>query len=520
MTRRGALLRISMLGALLGTVALPRGVFAQDVAEDGMAFSFDWLTERMQARAAEPFAPPSSDLPQFLRDLDYDGYRFIQFNPLRARWDESQTGWRLHAFHPGWLYPDPVDLYEVVDGVARPFAFSSADFDYRGPLQERAGELAEFPGVAGFRLNHPLNRPDWRDEVLAFVGASYFRALGRGNLYGISARGLALNTALNVGEEFPRFSEFYLERPAPGSRTVVIHAALDSQSVTGAYRFVVTPGDPTEMEVTARLFFRSDVAQLGVAPMTSMFLYAENNRSDFEDYRPQVHDSNGLAITRASGDRLWRALSNPRQLASSYFFETNPRRFGLHQRDRDYEAYQDAEARYERRPSLDVEPIGDWGPGTVRLVEIPTRSETNDNIVAFWVPQEPVRAGDTREYRYQLVWGMLPVSPDAGLAYVRETRIGPGGFAGGEPDPNLKKFVIDFAGTRLAQLPPDAELEVEASVHNAELVESVLYKVEANDTWRLVLEVRVGGDAPVELVAFLRGYEQRLSETWLYQWRA
>lgn len=511
-------------GILLSTTAIGRllaqegEVPAEPAEPEGQEFSFDLLTEWMRERSAQSYEPPANQLPEIIADLTYDDYRHIQFRAQQARWREEGSQFHVHAFHPGWLYPELVDIFEVEEGVARPMGFTTDDFQYYGHLADIFAEGEALPGVVGFRLNNPLNRLGVFDELIAFVGASYFRALGRGNFYGLSARGLAINTGIGSSEEFPRFSQFYLEKPQPGQRNVVVCAALDSQSVTGAFRFDIIPGEETVIDVTARLFFRAEVEQLGVAPMTSMFLYAENNRSKFDDYRPQVHDSNGLQVMRDGGDVLWRALNNPIRLASSYLSETNPRGFGLIQRDRDFADYQDSEARYERRPSLMIEPIGDWGPGNVRLVEIPSDLEVNDNIVAFWLPEQRVSAGEEREYSYRMRWGDISVDEDSELAYVLETRTGHGGVSGVENAPDLRKFVVDFRGGMLAGLPGDNDdIEAVFTVTGGEVVGSVLKKVD-DSTWRLVLDVQLGGAPTVELVAHVAGFGRKLTETWLYQW--
>lgn len=511
---------------LLGTTAIGP-LLAQETEADqdseavddgSFEFSFDALTERMREKAREEYQAPPTDLPESIANLDYDGYRHIQYHPRQARWRDEGSLFQVHAFHPGWLYPEIVDMFEVNEGVATPMGFSTDDFQYFGPMQGAFAEGEALPGVVGFRLNNPLNRLDTFDELIAFVGASYFRALGRDNFYGLSARGLAINTGTGSNEEFPRFSQFYLEKPEPGQRHAVVYAALDSQSVTGAFRFEIRPGEETHVDVTARLFFRSDVNQLGIAPMTSMFLYAENNRSRFDDYRPQVHDSNGLQVLRADGDILWRALTNPPRLGSSYFAETNPRGFGLMQRDRDFDEYQDAEAHYERRPSLMIEPIGEWGAGIVRLVEIPSDLEVNDNIVAFWIPERAALAGEEHEYRYLMRWGDLPVAPDTELAHVQETRTGHGGVSGVENAPDLRKFVVDFEGGMMSRLASDTEeLEPVVSVSGGEIAGTVLKKIEGN-VWRLVVDVRVADATTVEMVAHVRGFGRKLTETWLYQW--
>ncbi|MCE6953057.1 glucan biosynthesis protein G [Cereibacter sphaeroides] len=480
-------------------------------------FSFDWLTEEMRLAATKPHVEPEN-LTGFLGELKYDDYRSINFLAERSRWVDTDSMFRVQAFHLGWLFGAPVRLFDITDGTVQEMKFSTDDFEYRNGLAERVAQHVDLPGVAGFRMNFPLNRPDVSDELVAFLGASYFRALGRGNGYGISARGLAINTATASPEEFPRFSRFYFQRPGAGDLSAELFAAMESPSVTGAYRIVITPGIETVMEVTARLFFRSPVAQLGVAPLTSMFLFGEKNRASFDDFRPNVHDSDGLAIRRADGDTLWRPLNNPPRLASSYFGEENIASFGLLQRKRAFEDYQDAEAHYERRPSVAVEPIGQWGKGVVRLVEIPTKYETNDNIVAFWVPEGQIAAGDAREFAYRLRWGALPVEEPSDLAHIHETRAGHGGVSGTENDGETRKFVIDFKGGLLGSLPPDAEIEAIASVQHGQIVTQTLERLDDMDIWRLVLDVAAPEGATVELAAHIAGYGRKLSETWLYQW--
>ncbi|MEM9797883.1 MAG: glucan biosynthesis protein [Pseudomonadota bacterium] len=505
--------------ALVAMGTAGRRGWAQEAAsadDGGVPFDFDRLTDRARSMAGVAYVPPAPT-PGVPEELTYDLYRQIAFDPEAARWDAPGLNFRLHAFHLGWLFPTAVPLHEVGAGLAREFTFNSDDFDYR---HEAAGVLppdADLPGVAGFRVHYPLNRADIFDELLAFQGASYFRALGRGNAYGLSARGLAMSVAASTPEEFPTFTEFYLERPEPGARHLVIHALLDSPSVAGAYRFAITPGAETVMDVTARLFFREDVDHLGVAPLTSMFLFSEANRADFDDYRPQVHDSEGLIIQRSDGEVLWRALNNPPRLSKSIFSEPALRGFGLYQRNRDFAAYQDDGARYQERPSLQVEMIGDWGPGTVQLVEIPTEIEATDNIVAYWQPNAAPRAGEDREYAYRLRWGMIPPEPEARIAHVAETRTGQGGVAGVPFEGNARKFVVDFAGGLLARMGGDAEVVPRITVTGGAVAEAVLFKVGPTGIWRLVFDVEPEGEV-VEMIAHVEGFGQRLSETWMFQW--
>ena len=513
-TDRRRALKTGMAAVALGLASF---VPARAVTPEPTPFSFDALTDEMRALAGETWREPVR-LEGFLGDLEYDDYRLIRFNDAKARWSDADGPFHLHAFHTGWLFGAPVRLFEVEDGMAREMTFSTADFEYLNELADRVPADAELPGVAGFRLNTPINRPDKYDELAAFLGASYFRALGRGSVYGASARGIAVDTATARPEEFPHFTRFWLERPKGGGDTITVYAALDGPSVTGAYRFVIRPGAETVMDVTARLFMREDVAELGMAPLTSMMLFGDANRSDFDDYRAAVRDSEALRVVRADGDVLWRPLNNPAELGGAYLFETSPRAFGLHQRERDPDAYHDAEAHYERRPSIEVEPLGDWGPGAVRLVEIPTDLEANDNIVAYWVREEPVRAGDALEYEYRLRWGDLPTETDGDRAVIIGTRAGAGGPSGVPSRDGTRKFVVDFAGGPLAKLPADAEISAEVSISTGELVSKTLERLETGDAWRLVIDVSAEEGDVVELVAHLAGFGRKLSEIWLYQW--
>lgn len=504
-------------GSALAVLSAVQPLLAQ--APEGTPFSFDALTDAARQRAAAPDAeaPPMDPL---LAQLDYDDYQRIAFRPDRAVFAGATPGWQLHPFHTGWLFDRPVHLHEVHEGLARPMDFTTRDFEYRGGLSvELPGDFA-LPGVAGLKLTWPLNRAGIQDEVIAFLGASYFRALGAGNRYGLSARGLAIDSVLSVPEEFPRFSEFWIERPALGASQITVWAAMDSARVTGAWRFTITPGPATVMEVTARLFFRDTVTQLGIAPLVSMFMFSGVNRAGFDDFRPQVHDSDGLRIERANGDVIWRALNNPGVVASSYFGETHPRRFGLHQRSRRFDEYGDAEARYDLRPSLDVEPVGDWGSGSIRLFEIPTDLEVHDNIGAFWVPDTPLIAGEMQEFTYRLHWGMLDPDPASDLAWVARTSSGVGGAAGMSAPPDTRKFVVDFKGGVLGRAPEgnqDVAPVVNVAGGTADVV--VLSKLPDAEGWRLVMDIAATSGDVVEISAHIAGGGRKLSEIWTFQWR-
>ncbi|MCU9849457.1 glucan biosynthesis protein G [Defluviimonas sp. WL0024] len=523
--------RRKLVTGLLSSVALAAlapslPAFAQDsstgttgTAPAGVAFSFDWLTGEMRAAAAA--APkPAEAVEGFLAEFDYDDYQRVGFRRERTRWaDQKNAPFHLNAFHLGWLFNEPVHLSEVTEGTATPMRFSTADFDYANVKAEIPADF-EMPGVAGFRLMSPLNRADHYDEVAAFLGASYFRALGRDTVYGLSARGLAVNTGMSSGEEFPRFTDFWIERPAPGADEVVVYAALQSKSVTGAYRLVLKPGSTTVVDVTARLFLREDVEQLGIAPLTSMFLFGGADPGAFDDFRPAVHDSDHLVLNTRDGETFVRPLVNPAQLGNSYLGAQNPASFGLIQRERDFDQYLDAQAHYERRPSLIVEPLGDWGQGSVRLLEIPSDLEGNDNIVAYWVPATPARKGDSLEVSYRLHWGLSPAGDRSKeRARILRTRVGKGGVAGVSGTTDGKKFVVDFRGGLLADLPRDADITPKVTVLRGELTQAILSPIAGTGDWRLVIEAVPAGDQnTMEIQAAITGYGQNLSEIWLYQW--
>jgi periplasmic glucans biosynthesis protein len=319
-----------------------------------VTFDAGVLRRMAQELAQKSFQAPDSKLPEPLAHLTYDQYRDFRFDPQRALWRDQGLLFTLQLFHRGFLYTNRVDLYEVVDGVAQPIHYSPDLFTFGANPRPPDGDL----GFAGFRIHTPLNRPDYFDEVAAFLGASYFRAVGKGQGYGLSARGLAIGTAQPSGEEFPIFKTFWIERPHPGVDSIVVNALLDSQSAAGAFRFSIRPGETTIFDVEATLYPRTDIAEAGIAPLTSMFYFDGNNRFEIDDYRPAVHDSDGLLIWTGHGEQFWRPLNDPHDLQLSTFSDVNPRGFGLMQRKRSFAAYDDLEAHYELRPSLWIEPIG------------------------------------------------------------------------------------------------------------------------------------------------------------------
>ncbi len=397
----------------------------------------------------------------------------------------------------------------MADGQAKPIRYSADMFDFSKVKPPPEGDL----GFAGFRVHYPLNRPDYQDEVCTFLGASYFRAVARGQGYGLSARGLAIKTGDPGGEEFPLFRRFWLERPAKGSDAMVIHALLDSPSAAAAFRFTLRPGAETAIDTEMVLYPRVDLAQAGLAPMTSMFFFDANNRAGFDDYRGAVHDSNGLQILTGKGEQIWRTINNPRTLQISSFQDSSPRGFGLAQRERGFIDYQDLEAVYEKRPTLWVEPIGDWGQGAVTLVEIPSDREINDNIVAFWKPKDKFNAKGEYFLAYRLHW-CWDTTEDAKLAKVTQAR------AGLSFDQKSRQFVVDFSGGVLKGRPDNPAPEFELRSDKGNIQNVTLQPMPGKDAWRMSFQLAAGSEKVVELRARLLDSGQPISETWVYRWTA
>lgn len=475
------------------------------------AFGFDDVDRLAKDLASRPQAKSGFTLPKALKDLSYDQTRDIRFNPDRALWRADRLPFEVQFFHLGGLFDQPVRVHEVVGKQVREIAFDPASFHYGANKLDRA-QLGKL-GFAGLRIHYPLNSPRYKDELAVFLGASYFRLLGKGQRYGASARGLAIDTAERGGEEFPRFEQFWIEKPAQGAKQLVLYALLDSRRVTGAYRFVLRPGDETVAEVQSRLHFRETVAKLGIAPLTSMFMYGENQPGGPEQFRPEVHDSDGLAIASGNGEWIWRPLVNPRRLLTTSFSLPAARGFGLMQRDRAFTSYEDLEARYELRPSLWVEPASNWAAGRIELVQIPTPDETNDNIVAYWVPTEPPKAGEAWSFSYRVL-ALRSTDRRPPTAWTAQSRRGRG-FQPLQDD--VVKFNVDFEGPALARLPAGTEVEVELSLTNGVRQLLVVHPNEVRGGWRVVVQAkRTDKDKPMELRAHLRRGNEVLSETWSY----
>ena len=500
---------LTVLGLALAALLSAQATFGSEPH----SFSHTWLQEQARTLATRDYQSAEMAENHPLRQLGYDDYRRIVFDPEASIWRTEDLPFQLQLFLPGFLHTTPVGIHLVHQGTARPLAFSSQLFSFQG----RALDLSRLDpgGYAGFRVHHPINTPERFEEFLVFLGASYFRAVGRDQFYGLSARGLAVNTVGDSDEEFPRFTDFWIEQPAAEADELVIHAMLDGPSVTGAYRFIVQPGDTTRMEVEKTLYPRRDRERVGIAPLTSMFMFDATNRGLFDDFRNAVHDSDGLKILQADGEQVWRPLANPFRLQVSAFGadQPAPQGFGLLQRRSEFSRFNDYQARYDKRPSLWIEPLNDWGEGHVELVEIPTGVEYHDNIVAYWQPEGGLETGREYHYRYRMHWGAdSPQAPAPGQ--VVDTA------AGSAIDNDERVFVIDYSGGQsipeVATNPDAVRISATTSAGRISHVSGTL--IEPSGHYRAYVHFDPEQAERAELRVTLEAGGEPWGETWLYRW--
>jgi glucans biosynthesis protein len=476
-------------------------------------FDFDWLQGEAKRLAERAYEAPVIRAPDILETIDYDAYQQIQFKPDRALWAQGGAPFPVQFFHLGRYFKAPVRIYVVQGGNAREIRYSTDYFAFGKTGLDKS--LPADLGFAGFRImDGQGTKTDW----LAYQGASYFRTSGALDQYGMSARGLAIDVAMPWPEEFPRFTQFWLEQTEPQSSHIVIYALMDSPSVTGAYRFDWVKHGGVVVSIRSELYCRKNIARMGVAPLTSMFWFSETNRHQATDWRPEIHDSDGLALWTGSGERLWRPLNNPPSVRTSSFFDENPHGFGLLQRDREFYNYEDDGVFYNRRPSVWVEPLAGWGAGAVQLVEIPTDDEIHDNIAVYWLPKAPVLAGSHWSFAYRLHWLAGEPYPPTNVGLVRATRLGRGGIPGQPRPPGSRKFVIDFAGGPLAELHKSDKVEPVITASRGKIDNDYALQVVGTNSWRVFFDLYAEGPDPVELRCFLRLGDRTLTETWLYQY--
>lgn len=479
------------------------------------AFGFEDVVAQARQLAGQAYVPPVP-IPRFMRELDYDAYQGIRFDESRSLWRESNSRFQVMLFPPGLFYTHPVEIHVVdAEGVHR-LPYRKSYFDFSNPELEK--RVPPNLGYAGFKLTYPLKARGEQNQFLVFAGASYFRGVGRDNAWGLSARGIAVDTGLPGGEEFPSFTAFWLVRPSPQADSMRFYALLDGKRVSGAYQFDVTPGESIRIQVKSVVFARDRIELLGLAPLTSMFFYGENTARPVGEWRPEVHDSDGLLIhDGVSGEWLWRPLINPRRLEMDVFQTEGVRGFGLLQRDTRFDNYQDLGARYDQRPSAWVTARGDWGPGRVVLTQLPTNTETNDNMVAFWSPAEPLAPGASLRLDYQLDIGGPGVAPSP-TGQAVNTFVGDGSIIGGGNVEGAYRVVVDFRGGPLDRLRPTATLSSSVTaLDGGEVIEHFVEYNPAAQAWRLSLLARPARDRALSLRAFLAHDGQPVTETWTYR---
>lgn len=486
-------------------VAVGMLVISTAACADG--FGFAQVVAKAKALSEKPYQAPAK-VPKFLRTLDHSTYRQIRFHARQALWRAAGSRFQVRLVSPGLYYTHAVTINVVDAGGVHRLAYRKQDFSF--PSRQLARQIPDSLGFAGFELTYPLQKAGKASPLLLFAGASRFRGVGQGTVFGAAARGVAVDTGLPSGEQFPAFTEFWLLRPNARAKQMTFFALLDGSSLTGAYRFTVRPGSPTRLQVRAVLFPRKAIRQLGVAPLTSMFYYGSNTARPAGNWRPQVHNSDGLLMHDGSGEWLWRPLLDPQTLKLDYFAAGRVRGFGLLQRDTSFRDYQDPVAHYQRRPSLWVTPHGTWGRGHVVLVEIPTSDATNENILAFWLPATPVRAGRRLTFDYTLAMGGPDVATEP-MAHAARTFVGRGDAKG------AYRFAVDFAGGPLAALPADTAVRgvVTGQDGTRVIAQSVAYVPELRQ-WRLSILARSADGKALALRAFLKRGGNTLTETWSY----
>ncbi len=510
-----------LLLTLLPCLALAAG-------RESVQVTLEYIAKKAEDRARRPFRSPRLDLPAVLRqeNLDYDKYREIEFRNDRSLWGQDDMPFRVQFLHPGYIYHEPVKVNEFTLTHTQPIRFVQDFFNYR--KLNIARQIPTDTGYAGFRLLNELNASGRWDELGSFLGASYFRLLGKGQRYGQSARGLAIDSGeMDRPEEFPIFTDWWLGKPQKEDTQIRLYAILDSVSCVGAYEFLIQPGETTIADIECVLYFRETnvvaavdpkrkpITSIGIAPLTSMFWFGKNSERKFDDYRPEAHDSDGLLMHMENGEMLWRPLNNASVMRHQRFATKNLRGFGLLQRERNYEAYQDIFNYYHQVPSVWVVPRGNWGEGDVHLLELSTQYEGLDNIVAFWDPKVKPAPMQPRRFAYTLFWTLesdMKLSPNRVVA----TRIGAHPRNGA-----WRQIVIDFDGPRLTVIPEATPPEAIANCSdNATITENQVFYNPLKKNWRVILAMQPKAENkdPVDLRCTLKLGDETVSETWTYHW--
>jgi glucans biosynthesis protein len=483
-------------------------------------FSYDGLKARVAELAKKPYVPPPRPNPDVVTHMNYDTARDLTFNPDLALYGRGTGPYPVTFLAVGQLFLKTVRMHVIEGHEAREILFRHYYFHHGE--EDPLGKLPTDPSpMAGLEFRQAYDTPDWKDHEgwARFIGASYFRGVGESNQFGLSARGVAQNTGVANPEEFPDFTHFWIEGGATEKDPVHLYAILDGPSIVGAYRFIMHREPGVTMQISCDLHLRNKIERLGIAPLTSMFWYSETLKPLAEDWRPEVHDSDGIAIWTSQDEHIWRPLNSPKHLMISSFLDDSPRGFGLMQRDKNYDHYLDG-VYYEKRPCGWIEPMGKWGPGSVQLVEIPTANEIYDNIIVFWVPKEPTVAGQHLHFDYRLLWRDKDPFPGP-LALCVATRLGQGGIQGAPRSKTLRKIIVEFQGAPFNRLPDGEIPESVLTASRGKFLNIVTEPSPDGDAshWRVQFDLDVDVEGgPVELRCFMRFKGETLTETWAYQY--
>ena len=499
-------LRLALAGVFADALAPPALVFAQSPSES-TPFSHDAVLARARDLAKSAFKAPRGPLPDAFANLDFKQYSAIHRLPSAELWASDKLGFALDPLQRGFLFTMPVDLFVVENGEARRVAYDRAAYDFGGlQVPPDVGDI----GFSGVRILRASGGEGLQDLAI-LQGATFLRALARGQSLGVTTRGLAIHTGDAQGEEFPVFRAFWIEKPAPAAEMLVIHALLDSNSVTGAYLLTIHAGEMTIIDAEATIFARANLDGLGIATASGAYLFGPLDRKRPDDARVAVYEIDGLQMLTGANEWLWRPAANRDTLQISSFVDKNPRGFGLLQRDRSFEDFGDDDAHWEKRPSLWIEPIGDWGEGEVRLLEIPSDSETNDNVIAQWRPKASTQAGESLSFAYRQFWCWSPPARPQTSACTL-SRVGKLG--------TLRRFVVEFVGDVFADPAKAAQTSAKIDANPGKIVSNRVFVFADRRMLRVVFDLDPGSETVSELRLVLMAGGQPASETWLYRWTA
>ncbi|KNY20406.1 glucan biosynthesis protein D [Methylobacterium sp. ARG-1] len=512
--------RRAVLAGAVGTAAgfLPaipraaepdRGTYpATTLPGAGAPFEANTLADIARARAAAPYAAPrTDDVPAVLKGLSRDAYEAIHPVPGRAVWAGRDFGYEIEPLLRGSIFDTPVSLFTVENGRVQPLAY---DKDSLIAANIALPELTADTAFSGFRLRARFSDGGDVSNFALFQGASFFRLVAEGQDFGINARALALRPADSRGEEFPLFRALFIEAPAPG-QPIVVHALVESESATAAFKLTLTPGREASVAgIDGTVFARAELDHIGLGGMQGSYLFGPLDRQKVDDLRAAAFSVEGLSIRNGYGEPIWRPVHNPEALQVSAFLDRGPKGFGLMQRARAYDDFEDDRRHWEQRPSLWIEPQDDWSEGAVTLLEIPSDSELNENVFAYWRPKAKLTKGGEMRFLCRQHWSKGwpdPLPPE--LARVKDSRCGRGSTG------TRRLFAVDFQGDGLAR--PE-EIEVALSASAGTITRQDRFHYPERRTLRVLFELDPGSERASELRLGLRRGQDRASETWLFRW--